>query len=325
VSKGISINWVDFHGRSQSLATELAIQAFFFERSDSKLLAHYWRCFRSTDRVLWEERPDYIIVMQPPLPALIACLPYALRKKATLVGDLHTGALLNPKWKWATSIIIQLLRRLGAAIVTNERLAAPLRERNLRTIVLHDLLTARGQPRIPSGDTKTMPRSNDDAYFLVPFGYANDEPIEEFLRAARATPQTSFILTGNPPKKWVEQAPANVSFSGFVSNDQYQSLVERSRAVVALTTRDMTMQRAAYEALEYGKPVVTSDFAVLRDYFPVGAVFAAPHSASIAEAVNRLEADAERLTAEALGLREVRIASQNVAVQELREAIETAK
>ncbi|MGD9857163.1 MAG: glycosyltransferase [Planctomycetaceae bacterium] len=66
--------------------------------------------------------------------------------------------------------------------------------------------------------------------------------------------------------------PDNVRFTGFLSAGEYVGQLQASDAVMALTTRDHTMQRGAYEAVYLGKPVVTSDFEVLRASFPKGTV-----------------------------------------------------
>jgi glycosyltransferase involved in cell wall biosynthesis len=65
---------------------------------------------------------------------------------------------------------------------------------------------------------------------------------------------------------------SNLIFTDFLPDEDYVSLVKECDVVVALTTRDMTMQNGAFEALELGKPIITSDWPVLRSMYTKGAV-----------------------------------------------------
>jgi hypothetical protein len=75
-----------------------------------------------------------------------------------------------------------------------------------------------------------------------------------------------------------------VRFTGYLDLCDYNALLGSSDVVLALTTRDLTMQRAGYEGLQAGVPVVTSAFDTLREYFGPAAVFTEPHGGAIAEA-----------------------------------------
>ena len=315
----MSINWVEFHGRSTAIGEALEMPVRYFGSRSGGVVRRYASALRQTQLYLESERPDTIFVMQPPVPALLACVPYARRRGALLVGDIHTGALTNPKWAWARALIERVLRKHGFAIVTNSQLADMMRDRGVETLVLDDLITARTSSL--DFDDVSLRQKADVPYILTPFAYANDEPVREWLEAARRTPEITVILTGRAPANLIETAPPNVRFTGFVSSADYQRLVGRAIGIAALTTRDMTMQRAGYEALEHGRPVLTSDFPVLRQYFSKGAVFARPDVDALADGIRQLCQLAGTLEVEMVELRELKLAEQVASISALESVL----
>jgi glycosyltransferase involved in cell wall biosynthesis len=84
-----------------------------------------------------------------------------------------------------------------------------------------------------------------------------------------------FHVTGDPGRPAAhlpEHVPTNVRFTGFLPDREYYALMASSQAVMCLTTRDHTMQRGACEALWMGKPIVTSRWPLLQEYFRAGTV-----------------------------------------------------
>jgi hypothetical protein len=76
---------------------------------------------------------------------------------------------------------------------------------------------------------------------------------------------------------------------------------------MCLTTRDHTMQRGACEAVSLGRPVITSDWPLLRSAFPLGAAFADNTADGIVAAIRQVREDHERFRAEAERLRNDRV------------------
>jgi len=105
--------------------------------------------------------------------------------------------------------------------------------------------------------------------------FTPDEPLGNFLLAAAKLPQFQFFITGNykdADRNLVLSKSDNVHFTGYLSDAAYVELLRSSDAVISLTTVDHTMQRGAYEAVYLGRPVITSDFGILREAFPRGTV-----------------------------------------------------
>jgi len=285
---GVSISWFGDHRRSNEIADVVGVRPFFLRGRSRILPVRYANQFLSTWSLLRAERPSLIVVMQPPVLAILAVLPYVKRHDAMLVGDLHSGTFFDRKWRWASKWVLLRLKAHGMAIVPNEDLAEMCRRAGVEVFVCHGLLP---QPSQGQDSRTTSREAPESPYALVPFTYAADEPVDELLEAARQLPGVSWVLTGDAPSSVRGAAPANVRFTGFVSKEEYTSLRRNAHVILALTTRESTMQSAGYEALAGGTPLITSNTRVLRGHFKDGARYVEPTAPSIADGVNEVMND----------------------------------
>ena len=262
----VFISWIKFHGRSAELAARLDAEPVFMESKWPKAPApvrHLELAVR-TARLVRRRDWNAVVVMLPPTPLLLVAKLFK-RKNTVLIADMHTGVFSDPKWKWALKPSLRLLKS-DFAIVTNNQLADVCAEHGVRAFALHDVVSDK------ASDTDTHSPAPERTV-LCPLAYASDEPVDEILQAASMLPDLTFLLTGRAPESLRGSAPANVTFTGYLSNEDYDATMRRAGVVLALTTRDHTMQRAGYESLMWGTPVVTSDFALLRDYFGSAALY----------------------------------------------------
>ncbi|UNQ39113.1 glycosyltransferase [Prescottella equi] len=306
------ISWIKFHGRSAELALRLGANALFIETRYPKAPAilRYVELSIRTVAILRRTPWSTIIIMLPPFPLLVVAKIF--RKKETLlVADLHTGVFLDPKWAWARGLTMRMLRG-HIAVVTNSKLAQECESQGVRAVALHDVVTR----KISFGS-----RSPAQLTVLCPLAYASDEPIHEIFDAARSLPNFKFIMTGRAPDHVREAAPDNVQFSGYLSNADYDATMANSSVVLAMTTRDHTMQRAAYEALMSGVPIVTSDFRLLRDFFEHAAVYADCTASSIASALQWAIQNSKEIQEQSASVLEQRIADQEVQIAHLRKIV----
>lgn len=277
---GVSISWVSGHRRSAEIAEVAGVRPHFIKDRSGFLPLRYLKQILATRALLRAEKPQVIVVMQPPPLALAAVLPYARKSGALLIGDLHSGTFMDRKWAWTSRWVLKTLRRHGGAFVPNADLAALCRTAGVKVFVSHGWikpLTDQGQP-LPAGvDSETD-------FVLVPFTYSDDEPVDAVLEAAALTPDLFWVLTGRAPTAVRNAAPSNVIFSGYVSDAEFQALRLNARAILALTTRPSTMQSAGYEAVASATPLITVDEPVLVDYFGDAAIYTALSAPELANA-----------------------------------------
>jgi glycosyltransferase involved in cell wall biosynthesis len=133
-------------------------------------------------------------------------------------------------------------------------------------------------------------------------------------------PGARFFVTGNPKHldpALKAQMPANMTLTGFLSDEGYGSLISGADAVLTLTTRNHTMLRGAYEAIYQGTPVIVSDWPLLRESFPDGAVHVDNSPAAIAAAVDTVRREPARFKAGAARLAAAKLARWSATKQTL--------
>lgn len=246
----------------------------------STILFKYLAQWRATVRILRQEQPDVVAVMTPPLIAGLATLGYARRRGAALMLDAHSAAFLHPRWKHLQWLQRWLCRRAATTLVHNDHIAELVRRAGGHVTIVPDV-------PIEFPDIERFARPVDFTVVVVcSFNY--DEPVDAIFAAARLTPDVRYFVTGNPKHlspRLRDDVPSNVTLTGFVSVPVYGGLLTDADVVMTLTTRDHTMLRGAYEAIYQGTPVIVSDFALLRDEFPSGALYVDDDAERIADAV----------------------------------------
>ncbi len=253
----------------------------------------------ATWRVLARERPDVVFVMSPPPVAIAAAYAYCRLSRAGFVVDAHTGVFLTGRWLHFQRFQYWLCRRARATIVTNEHLAGLLRSQGAPAVIV---------PHVPiqfeDGGTAPPGMSEFSVVFVTSFD--RDEPIVAMVETARQLPDINFFMTGDRRRAeriLPSNLPSNLTLTGFVENASYGAMLRRAGVVVALTTDDHTMQRAACEAIYQGTPVIVSDTALLREAFDEGAVNVDNSPTAIREAILAVRAEEAHYRAGAARLR----------------------
>lgn len=291
----ISINWCKHHGRSESLARKLQIQDFYIYPNIDNFPLRYLMSMVKTIKILIRLKPRSVIVMQPPSISLFLIFVLSKFMDFRIIGDLHTGVFLDPKWKWSKKAVMKLLAGDNCAVVTNANLEEVLLSHGVRnTVILDDLIEIYPEALDIPNSLASKYKIAHNAYVLVPLSYAFDEPLESLTTAIRRSPDLTWVLTGDAPQSFTSRAPKNVVFTGYVTNSEYRSLLLSARAVVALTTQESTMQRAGYEALCASKPLLISRKSVLVEYFGDSAVYVDNSSFSIQEQIHTLIQDYQK-------------------------------
>lgn len=282
--------WITWENqrRSRELAAHFQCRIFVFEGAG---FLRYPKAIFHTLWTLMAERPRVVFVQNPSMVLAALAVTWGLVSPSKVVVDRHTTFLLNHAGPNTVGLRLfkalhrYTLKHADLTIVTNEYLATLVRERDGRPAVLPDKLPTLNPS--PSA-AHEMPQGVPTVLFIASF--AEDEPIEEAVSAAsdlaRELPLHMFV-SGRVKERFarvVESAPDNITFTGFLSDTDFISLLLGVDVVMVLTTSDHTMLCGCYEAVSAGKPLVTSDKAVLRDYF-TGAIFTAARRNDIRQAL----------------------------------------
>jgi len=304
IPKGLFIVWHPYSRRGQLLSEKLGLKLYLVHTLKRRYFLAPIRYLLQTAKtlsVLAREKPRLVFVQNPPIFAAIVVYIYARLWKARYIIDSHTGGLLVPWWKWSLPIHAFLSRRAITTIVTNEHLKAMVDSWGVSSFIIGDIPTTFPQ-------SKPFPL-NGKFNIAVINTFSPDEPLEEVLEAAVSLPEVQFYVTGNPiraKKSLFQNKPANVKFTGFLSDKEYFGLLRAAQAVMVLTTRNHTMQRGACEAVSLGKPIITSNWPLLREYFDKGTIHVDNSAQHIQEAVIRMQKERKTLGDEILILQQER-------------------
>lgn len=312
---GLFVSWAPFSRRTESLARQFDLDLRFVstpwpKRPFTTPVKYPWqtaatvRLLRATDeRELW--------VMDPPSPLVAMAGTTARRRGLPLVVDMHTVAFSAREWLLLRRVELPALRRAAAVLVTNEALARRVRSWGARAFVLPDPM-----PEPPAG----LGEPGAGGEVTVVATYSKDEPLELLPDVARRLPEVRFAVTGDPHGD-LSAWPRNLRPTGFLNDIDYWRQLQRSAAVVVLTTRPDTLLSGGYEALALARPLVTSDHTVLRDYFGNAAAYAEVDGEALAAAVTEALEGGEKLVARLRQLRAQRGAEWDQAAARLRIAL----
>jgi len=251
-----------------------------------------------TLQVLFKERPKVIHVQNPPVICGLVVSFYCSVTDAKFVFD-HHSASFSKVWDWALPIQKRLARRAVTNIVTTQHWADIVNSWGAHALIMGDPFLA-----LPP-DIAFPVRTGFNIAFISTF--SADEPLEDVLRAAVELPQVHIYITGNPkhnPKNLHYPLPTNVTFTGFLPDAQYVGLLKAVDAVMALTTRNFTLQLGGVEAVSTGKPLITSDWPFLCEFFSRGTVYVDNTSNGIRDGILAMINEHARLKSEIVTLRD---------------------
>ena len=298
----IFLNWVEHCSRSDTLAEAFDTDIFFVHYLQRRgllftALRYFCALIHTTALLLWR-RPKLIFVMNQPvfLPMVVYLMSFLV--KFQYVVDSHSGLFNKKKWTWAQPLMKGVCRRSLFTIVTNTAHEEILEKWGANVEIVGTLI-------VPDHGAKR--KAIDHSQTLVVIGtFAEDEPTREVLDAASRCSEVQFYMTGDDRKVGravLDARPENVRFTGFLKREEYISLVKSVDGAMILVTSDHTMQRGAYEAMSWAIPMITSDWPILREAFPRGAVFVRNDVDGIAEGVSDFFSRKEQLQ---LGIQDLR-------------------
>jgi glycosyltransferase involved in cell wall biosynthesis len=289
------ITWYPSCRRSDALAKELGgtshlIHYFAFKQPSIAPLKYVIQTI-TTWRELWRDKAELVLVASPPVFAGLAVWMYCRLSGCHYVVDAHTGVFDDSRWTWLSRLSRFLSRGAAATIVTNSFLKTIVEDWGCRAVVIGDV-------PVEFPDV-TLMDLGAGSHIAVINTFSQDEPLDEILLAARQLSDIQFHITGNlrhSRSQWSESCPSNAHFTGWLSEEHYAALLSSVDVVMCLTTHDHTMQRGAYEAMALEKPLITSDWNLLRETFHDGTIHVDNTAAAIGAAVGRALANKDDMS-----------------------------
>lgn len=289
------ITWYPSCRRSDALAKELGgtshlIHYLAFKKPFIAPLKYILQTV-ATWRELRRDEAELVLVASPPVFAVLAVWLYCRLTSTPYVIDAHTGVFDDNRWTWLSHLSRFLSQGAVSTIVTNSFLKNIVEDWGGHTVVIGDVPVE--FPDVAPMDLGTGP------HVAVINTFSQDEPLDEILLAASLMPNVQFHITGNlkhSRNQWSESSPPNAHFTGWISEESYAALLRSVDVVMCLTTHDHTMQRGAYEAMALKKPLITSDWRLLRDTFHEGTIHVDNTAHTIAAAVERAIANISEMS-----------------------------
>jgi glycosyltransferase involved in cell wall biosynthesis len=263
------VSWISWekHRRTKELCDFLGIPDTTIASNQSRWLRHPAAMLKTIQHIS-RQRPSTLIVQCPSIfLGLIASLlkPFFGYK---LIIDAHSDAIESDK------PIIQKLFFLykfihhsaDLSVVTNQQNADSVQAFGGRPLVLPDRLFD-----TPAFKSKILANRHN---IVFPCSFDIDEPYTEVLEAIKDLKDITLYVTGRAPQQVLEKYKyPNVIFTGYLSLEDYQSLLGSADGILALTTRENCTLCAANEAVSFMQPMILSNTQFLKRYFSKGAIY----------------------------------------------------
>lgn len=301
--KRVFIVWERYNRRAELFAQHLGAEVFYISYGQKGKRLHalmkYPAQALKTIFILRRERPSDIFVQNPPIfCALLVCL-YSQLWRTQFVIDSHTGAFLSPAWRWSLGLHRWLSRRARVTVVHNVDQEQIVKRWGCRYSVLGFT-----PGDYPTGATCSLAGQFKIAVIST---FVSDEPLAVIVNAAANIPEVCFYITGDSkrmPQSLLARKPENCHLTGYLTYEQYVGLLRGVDVVMDLTIQDHTLLMGGFEAVSVGKPLITSDWPVLKNYFSLGTVHIPNTVQGILEGVRRVQREQDVLQQGILCLRE---------------------
>jgi glycosyltransferase involved in cell wall biosynthesis len=197
---------------------------------------------------------------------------------------IHTDRVV----RWVTRFV---LRHAHLVIVSNRQLAQIVRAAGGQPFVLPDRV-----PSVAAPAERALPGTFRVVFICT---YAPDEPVAEVIEAVRGLDLTLFVTgkLSNCDPRVRAGAPANVTFTDFLSEEGYWEYLAAADAIVDLTLMPNCLVCGGYEAAALGKPLLLSRNDAAIDLFADAALYTTNDVPDLRRAISQLRAEAASLAA----------------------------
>lgn len=274
--------WLTWETQRRNVELSLAFGALLgqFDYSALPALLRYSMSAAKTFGMILRERPRLVIVQCPSIVLLAYIFLLQLVFRFKIVIDAHNAAVeyLLQGASPVGRLVATLFRRADGVIVSNESLARKLDALEINRFVLPDAIPKFSSKTLSNPISSEVEVSKSRGILIVTLicSFAADEPIREFLSFVKSSSARFRIFcTGKVAMagSLTELSSERIVFTDFLSNSDYDALLQSSDLLVDLTTREDCLVCGAFEALAAKKPILLSDTPALREAFGRTALF----------------------------------------------------
>lgn len=290
--KIISVDWRPHNRRAANLAADIGAQ-LFLPPNVLRRKALIFTLFRYiyltfwTIFILFRERPDLILISTPPSFGPLIVFAYSKIFGCSYIIDAHHLATIGlwSKIPFGFSFNKFIMNESLITLVHNKEIKELTDKINIRSFIL--------ETRIPEFVSKEINDEIKGFSVMVPCSFDPDEPIDEIYRTASIVPDITFYLTGDISrlgKRFRNKRPDNITYTGFLSQAQYDALLNSVNAVLVLTDDNYPVRpRGASEAISAEKPLIVTRNPATQHDFCEGVVLIDNTAVEIAEAISLIQ------------------------------------
>jgi glycosyltransferase involved in cell wall biosynthesis len=220
--------------------------------------------------VLYQQRPSAVLVINTPVFAPLCVYLYCFVARIPFAMNVHGHTLSGRKWGWSRPLQHFLAKKAVVNLVGTTTYMQTFQSWGARTLFLED------PPLEIPQEFYNNTKFGDKYNITVVSTFAGDEPLDLVLESAQRLPEVLFFILGDTrlvKKEFIQQAPHNIVFPGYLKGDDYWMQLLSSHAVMTLTTNPYSLVAGGLEGMYVGKPLILSRQPALIDYFIKGTVF----------------------------------------------------
>lgn len=292
LADNIYIAWIAFQRRQESFKYFFPVDCYYYPIPRCGFLVKlifYVKNFVKTFFLLRRMRPKIVFVQVPQTPALFAVMlsRFIFGINCIVIADCHNAMFRFPWLNYPGSKL--LLRSSNFILVHNYEIYN-------KAVSLLGAGKIFNVPDAPASFASHI--FNDflekrffdapDFCFVFPASWADDEPIRDLIFAFSMINSARLIITGRPKLHLIQDIdlPENVKIAGYLSNHEFDYLINRCDCIFALTSHDDVQLSVCGEAVGAAKPLICSDTSLLRSMYDDFAVFTLNNPIAFAESVN---------------------------------------
>ena len=290
--------WVTWNTqrRNKTLSKEVGAEMVEFKTNATNFIRYPYLSVKTISLVL-KKKPVVLFAQNPSLvlAALVAILGKII--KIVVVIDAHNAGIFPLEGKSAVlnKLALMVNSLADIVIVSNENLKNYLVGYGVVSVAIPDPI-----PKISNRNGSELDKAKFNVVYVC--SWSADEPYLEVIQAVDLLDDTYRIYVtgkgGLGDKKHELIDKDGLILTGFLSEEEYESLLLSCDAVMVLTEREDCLVCGAYEGVAVGKPLIPSDTNALRGYFNSGAVYVQNSAIEISMAIIGVKEQYQQLDSE---------------------------